>query len=1002
MSKNSSFSERLERWSKLNPVAAKQIEELTLKEYFITANEDGKPNLIKKTGDYIDHVHSLENPEKQAQQWFLNLKLENVFVLYVYGIGLGYYYDVIKPWLKENPYRKVVFLEDNLEVIKNFLETERSEEFLYDKQAKLFHFRWDTSYFNFYFITSLFGVSPLKFVASNFYTRTQNDKVSELYTHLAYFHEYRGALSVEYLTLNANGYTSNFYKNLMFLPDAKEASKLKGSFQGIPAIICGAGPSLGKNMHVLKTLSNKALIMAGGTSMNALNGSGFIPHFGVGIDPNPSHYNRLISNLAFDVPFFYRSRMYNEALKTVHADKIYINGAGGYKIPNYFEEKLGLDSHENMAEGHNVINFNIEIAKALGCNPIIIVGVDLAYSNNENYAPGIVPHALQDPKNAFLTKSKHEELLVKNDIYGQPVYTLWKWVNESLWFSQFADRNSDIKILNCTEGGIGFERIPNMSLKDAADKFLIKDFDFASLIHGSLQNASMPKDLKIPKIIDCFESFARSLLVAEKLCFEMSNILKTIHGLEVQKETHEEQSKEFEDKFEQLKKEDCWKYLLDEYQAKYIEIFFPSFQFIDCDEAFCAPTEIVGKRALFDSALYEFVMKVARQNINFIRNVLGRFLEEDKKHFVNMNVLESKLSFDKKRQESLKSDVYSFEDNVLIIKDGELGLNINKKGNFVKYQTFYSNGNVKWEYYLSNGLYAGPSSYFAENGILLARCWYDAGKAQGKAWFYYLTGQLYGLKKYKNNFLEGVEEVYYADGFPRSFISYSQGVLDGQSLLYYSNGTLKRELNFSKGKKDGKETLFSSDGVLLIEAYYKDNRPIDKAKEWYPNGSLHKVITYHENSNEFTVKEWNPDGSEVKHPEMQNLDYIDSVLHQTKTLNDSMKNVYTALVSIAPSVPESKVGETSIEEDLLKLKNSMEEMSVLNNILQKEGGALAGETKEILWKSPEVEQVFAEQINRIGDTLKDFMQNTQTNLTEMIDALEKKHQREEESKSDEK
>lgn len=86
------------------------------------------------------------------------------------------------------------------------------------------------------------------------------------------------------------------------------------------------------------------------------------------------------------------------------------------------------------------MNFNLSIAKDLGCNPILVVGVDLAYSDNLSYAPGLVRHAIQDPKEAFLTKYSHEELLIKNDINGVPVNTLWKWVNESLWYAQFASK----------------------------------------------------------------------------------------------------------------------------------------------------------------------------------------------------------------------------------------------------------------------------------------------------------------------------------------------------------------------------------------------------------------------------------------------------------------------------------------------------------------------------------------------------------------------------------
>ena len=57
----------------------------------------------------------------------------------------------------------------------------------------------------------------------------------------------------EYLT-GQRGFLSNFYLNLYYLPDSKKGNDLYGKFQGIPAIICGAGPSLQKNIHLLKEL----------------------------------------------------------------------------------------------------------------------------------------------------------------------------------------------------------------------------------------------------------------------------------------------------------------------------------------------------------------------------------------------------------------------------------------------------------------------------------------------------------------------------------------------------------------------------------------------------------------------------------------------------------------------------------------------------------------------------------------------------------------------------
>ena len=86
---------------------------------------------------------------------------------------------------------------------------------------------------------------------------------------------------VEYL-IQGRPYYSNFYKNLFELPKAKPASSLFSKFDKVPAIICGAGPSLEKNLPLLGTLKDRAIIFAGGTAMNALNAQGMLSTFWCG------------------------------------------------------------------------------------------------------------------------------------------------------------------------------------------------------------------------------------------------------------------------------------------------------------------------------------------------------------------------------------------------------------------------------------------------------------------------------------------------------------------------------------------------------------------------------------------------------------------------------------------------------------------------------------------------------------------------------------------------
>ena len=82
--------------------------------------------------------------------------------------------------------------------------------------------------------------------------------------------------------------------------------------------------------------------------------------------------------------------------------------------------------------------------------------------------------------------------ILKKDIFGNNVYTMWKWIVESEWVTKFTQEHPKVSIYNATEGGIGFADVPNITLEEAAQKLLRKDSPLQQNVNKAIENASIP------------------------------------------------------------------------------------------------------------------------------------------------------------------------------------------------------------------------------------------------------------------------------------------------------------------------------------------------------------------------------------------------------------------------------------------------------------------------------------------------------------------------------
>lgn len=733
---------------------------------------------------YVDEVPipSPTDSLSQAKEWLQTLDLANVYVLIVYGIGRGSYYDAIKPWLQEDSARRLVMLEDNLGAIRYFLTTSKATEALQDPQVQLLYFRdlkdneavLEVLYWN-------FAMTRIQIAATLEYEKNKHEIYQDLRQKITYDFALKNALVEEYLKYGG-AFFINFYQNMLELPGSYLGNKTFGSFYRVPAIICGAGPSLAKSLPLLSTLMDKALIFAGGSALNAFNAFGIQPHLGAGIDPNPAQLIRLKSNQAYEVPFYYRNRMHHEAFKHITGPRLYITGAGGYDVSDWYEEKLGIKT-EFMDEGHNVVNFCLQIAAQLGCNPIIFAGLDLAFTDMKAYAPGVEDQIDFDPNKNLEEDDYDSKPIIRTDIYGKPVHTLWKWVAESEWISEFAKEHSEITILNCTEGGIGFPNVPNESLKEAAEQYLTRQYPIHDRLHGEIQNSTLP-EATWPKMVQWTVELKDSLnkcveyltvLIDESRC--IYDKIKKDHVIPKALQSGYAALCETE-----LAEEPGYQFVLDIFNNVQSRIL--NRELYESKES--PEIERTLKKLHLNIKRLSFLRDTAKFNVEAIQHALDRKtdLQIDTEPFDRIKVEEPDIPdfhpimLPKKPEEGCFIDPDHLIAMLKQYGSPPLEARVEKEaipdGQCLLY---YPEGAIKAETFYKEGRLHGPAAYFSKEGKVLSKSYYVEGKQEGESYWYYPSGKLYAVRRFRGGVLHGLQHYFYPNGGLKTVISYNEGQL---------------------------------------------------------------------------------------------------------------------------------------------------------------------------------------------------------------------------------
>ena len=476
----SSLDINIKSLQRYNPELCKKLKSSTTSGeiYELKLNLAGEYNLLVNGVP----IHSVTCVNEEAKEVFTGVTNDTKNVIHIiYGLGLGYTAE----YFAEHAKGITVVFEPDINLLKFVFE---NADFTSILNRDDFFLVSDIDELKIIFAKIYKWKKEVIFSTTDYYRSQKSYKENKIKL------ENFAAIQKHYYEYQS---FKMFSKVMIMAEDLDEKIKLsnlkmlKGKFKDIPAIIVSAGPSLHKNISTLKANKDKALIFSVGTAAKALYENEIVPDFINYLesfecrhqlkDLDLSKTNLITEPAANRNVFYYQFK--NKFLTTSYESN----------FNHLFSELTGTEQDYFEAKG-TVAYHALYSAKYLGCNPIILLGQDLAYSDGKCYAKDTIYEGLEcnlqengTYKIETKNKEKFKQLFTNMDsklsdeekeglvdqriselnqficttksIDGKPIPTSKTYKLFCSYFEDFAERNKNIKLINASSGAYieGFE-----------------------------------------------------------------------------------------------------------------------------------------------------------------------------------------------------------------------------------------------------------------------------------------------------------------------------------------------------------------------------------------------------------------------------------------------------------------------------------------------------------------------------------------------------------------
>ncbi len=505
------------------------------------------PQLVQENGFYNlvyknVYLHNRQNPLQEALEIFSQAKNEPVAIHLIYGMGLGYLFQVAS----QKSLGTVILYEPDMNILKLVFT--------------LVDFSGDILKNNVYIASTLDRAGEYIYQKSNTkniplmlstaaYRELDENKFNELVTELQRMVGSYG-MDLRYTREKFYPLLQKMIANLPCFIHEIPLAEFKDFYKGKTAVVVSAGPTLDRNIDTIKKYRDNIVLFVVGTAMRTIAKHQITPDFLCIIEANDC--SKQIAGLDLSDVNFITEPFSHPNLRKFKFKNVYSHISANQPVNFFWREISGVNIEEYWSKG-TVSYAALNCARILGCSRIVLVGQDLAYVEGQCYSKDSAYKDLvcclnketgkweitaKDFDNfcASLSNSPNEEVRIKTakkrlqDLNNALYYV--KGINgdmiptESVYAAfirplrEFAEHFNDREYINTSLVGAQIDGYKNMPLEEAlADS-------------PRIDNRELISDFKydIDKICENIHSVVTNFNYAREKMQEGAKLIKTLNN----------------------------------------------------------------------------------------------------------------------------------------------------------------------------------------------------------------------------------------------------------------------------------------------------------------------------------------------------------------------------------------------------------------------------------------------------------------------------------------